>query len=133
MSMDLADFLAAKLAQSNYRDMEALTGVSRGSLEALIKRQNTGLPEIETLTRIAHAYKKPLWEVMQMAGVDLGLPTSASETAQRLDALVAQVPGLSGVVKRLKDEYDVRPDYVKGVLLGLEASLGVPPNGSAAG
>lgn len=128
--MDLADFLAAKLAQSNYRDMEILTGVSRGSLEALIKRQNTGFPEIETLTRIAHAYTKPLWEVMLMAGVNLQLPQTKTETAQRLDALSAQVPGLNGLIKKLKDEYDVRPDYVKGVLLGLEAALNGPPGGS---
>jgi len=127
--MDLADFLAAKLAQSNYRDMEILTGVSRGSLEALIKRQNTGLPEIETLTRIAHAYQKPLWEVMQLAGVNLQLPQTSTETAQRLDALGAQVPGLSGIIKKLKDEYDMRPDYVKGVLIGLEAALNGPSSG----
>jgi transcriptional regulator with XRE-family HTH domain len=125
--MDLADFLAAKLAQSNYRDMEVLTGVSRGSLEALIKRQNTGLPEIETLTRIAQAYGKPLWEVMQLAGVNLQLPQTSTETAQRLDALAAQVPALSGIIKKLKDEYDKRPDYVKGVLIGLEAALNQPP------
>ena len=127
--MDLADFLAAKLAQSNYRDMEVLTGVSRGSLESLIKRQNAGLPEIETLTRIAHAYGKPLWEVMQLAGVNLQLPQTSTETAQRLDALGAQVPGLSGIIKKLKDEYDTRPDYVKGVLIGLEAALNGPPSG----
>jgi transcriptional regulator with XRE-family HTH domain len=128
--MDLADFLAAKLAQSNYRDMEALTRVSRGSLEALIKRQTTS-PDIETLTRIAKAYGKPLWEVMQMAGVNLGLPQTATEAAQRLDTLAQQVPGLSGVVKRLKEEYDVRPDYVKGMVLALEASLGPSSNGPA--
>jgi hypothetical protein len=127
--MDLADFLAVKLAQSNYRDMETLTGVSRGSLEALIKRQNTGLPEIETLTRIANAYNKPLWEVMQLAGVNLQLPQTKTETAQRLDALSAQVPGLNGLIKKLKDEYDTRPDYVKGVLIGLEAALNQPPSG----
>lgn len=131
--MDLADFLAAKLAQSNYRDMETLTKVSRGSLESLIKRQNTGLPEIETLTRIAQAYKKPLWEVMHMAGVDLDLPKTPTETAQRLDALASQVPELGGIVKRLKEEYDRRPDYVKGILIGLEASLRAPNGGPAAG
>lgn len=130
--MDLADFLAAKLAQSNYRDMEALTKVSRGSLESLIKRQNTGLPEIETLVRIAKAYEKPLWEVMHLAGVDLELPKSATEAAQRLDALVAQVPELSSLVTRLKEEYDRRPDYVKGILIGLEASLQAPSDGPAA-
>lgn len=129
--MDLADFLAAKLAQSNYRDMEALTKVSRGSLEAIVKRQIAGLPEIETLTRIAKAYKKPLWEVMHMAGVDLELPKGRTDTAQRLDALVAQVPELGSIVKRLKEEYDRRPDYVKGILIGLEASL-QPPNGGPA-
>lgn len=127
--MDLADFLAAKLAQSNYRDMEILTGVSRGSLEALIKRQNTGFPEIETLTRIAHAYNKPLWEVIQLAGVNLQLPQTSTDTARRLDALGAQVPGLNGIIKKLKDEYDTRPDFVKGVLLALEAALNGPPSG----
>lgn len=126
--MDLADFLAAKLAQSNYRDLETLTGVSRGSLEAIIKRQNTGLPEIETLRRIAKGYKKPLWEIMGMAGVDLDLPKTATEAAQRLDALAAQVPGLNGVVQRLKDEYDRRPDFVKGIIVSLEATLGLPPD-----
>lgn len=122
--MDLAEFLAVKLAQSNYRDMEAITKVSRGSLESIIKRQYTGLPEIETLTRIAKAYTLPLWEVMRMAGVDLDLPQSADEASQRLAALAARVPGLGGVVKRLNEQYDKRPDYVKGIVIALEASLG---------
>lgn len=126
--MDLADFLAAKLAQSNYRDMEALTHVSRGSLESIIKRQNTRMPNIETLTRIAKAYHKPLWEVMRLAGVDLDLPQNATEAAQRLAALVVQVPELESVVRRLQKRYDADPDYVKGILIALEASLGVPPN-----
>lgn len=126
--MDLADFLAAKLAQSNYRDLEALTKVSRGSLENIIKRQNTRLPEIETLTRISKAYKKPLWEVMRMAGVDLDLPQTATEVAQRLAVLVEQIPELVGVVQRLQKRFDVDPDYVKGIVIGLEASLGFPPN-----
>lgn len=121
---DLADFLAAKLAQSNYRDLEDETKVSRGSLESIIKRQNTRLPEIETLTRIARAYQKPLWEVMRMAGVDLDLPQNATEVARRLEALVKQVPELEHVMQRLLKRYDVNPDYVKGVVIGLEASLG---------
>lgn len=122
--MDLADFLAAKLAQSNYRDMEALTHVSRGSLESIIKRQNTRMPNIETLTRLAQAYHKPLWEVMRLAGVDLDLPQTATEAAQRLAALVVQVPELESVVRRLQKRYDADPDYVKGILIALEASLG---------
>lgn len=130
--MDLADFLAAKLAQSSYRDIEALTNVSRGSLESIIKRQNTRAPNIETLTRIAKAYRKPLWEVMRLAGVDLDLPHNATEAAQRLAALLRQVPALERVVRYLQKRYDSDPDYVMGILIALEASLGVPPNGGSA-
>lgn len=125
--MDLADFLAEKLKQSSYRDMEGLLNVSRGSLENLIKRQNIRLPKIETLTRIAVAYNKELWEVMLMAGVNLGLPQSDTERSQRLAQLVARKPTLDALVKRLSEKMDTDPGYVDGMILALEAGLS-PPN-----
>lgn len=120
---DLADFLAEKLESSSYRDLEAKTGVSKGALENIIKRQITRLPELETLQRIAAAYEKPLWEVVQMAGADLELPQTATERSQRLEMLVSQVPRLEQLVIRLQALRDTDPDFVDGMILGLEASL----------
>lgn len=121
--MDLADFLADKLKQSNYRDLSTDTGVSRGALEHIIARKNTQLPKIETLTRIAITYGLELWEVMQMAGVNLGLPQNDTERAKRLAQLVKRKPALDRLVKRLSDKIDTDPGYVDGMILGLEASL----------
>lgn len=122
--MDLADFLASKLAASNYRDLERETGVSRGSLEAIIKREMKNLPEINTLGKIARAYGLPLWEVMRLAGVDLELPKDATELSQRLAALVTRESAVSRLVERLVRRYDKDPDHTMGILIGLEAALG---------
>lgn len=81
--MDLADFLADKLKHSSYRDLEAHTGVSRGALEAIIKRENDDYPKIGTMMRIAKAYSKPLWEIEQMAGIPLDLPGNDTKRARK--------------------------------------------------
>lgn len=125
--MDLADFLAEKLKQSGYRGLSEFTKVSRGSLENIIRRQNTELPKIETLTRIAIAYKMELWEVVQMAGVNLGLPQSPTERSQRLAQLVARRPALDNLVKRLAEKIDTDSGYVDGMILALEAGLNRHP------
>ena len=127
--MDLADFLASKLAQSNYRDLEVATGVSRGSLEAIIKRETKSLPEIKTLGKIARAYHKPLWEIMRLAGVDLELPKDVTELSKRLAGLVEREPAVERLVDKLVRRFDTDPDHVTGILIGLEAALG--PNGDA--
>ena len=121
--MDLADFLTEKLKQSGYRGLSEATKVSRGSLENIIRRQNTELPKIETLTRIAITYGMELWEVLQMAGVNLGLPQNDSERAQRLAQLVARRPALDNLVKRLAEKIDTDSGYVDGMILALEAGL----------
>lgn len=125
--MDLAEFLRAEVERTSYREVEGKTGVSRGSLENLIKRQNTDLPTIETLVRIANAYKRPLWEVVQMT-VDLELPQSPTERGQRMAAIVERQPALAGLVDRLQDLYDKNPDFVNGMMLAIEALQGNSPS-----
>lgn len=122
-AMDLADFLADKLKNSNYRDLAAVTKVSRGSLEHIIKRQNSELPKIETLTRIAITYGMELYQVMQMAGVNLGLPQNDTERAKRLAQLVARKPALERIVEQLSEKIDTEPGFVDGMILALEAGL----------
>jgi transcriptional regulator with XRE-family HTH domain len=121
--MDLAEFLAVQLRTKSYRELETDLQVSRGSLEKIVRRQNKNLPRIETLERIALYYGKELWEVMQMAGVRLGLPQSNIERAKRLDQLVTRKPALNGLIERLYNRIDTDPGYVDGMIVGLEASL----------
>lgn len=130
MTMDLAGFLQAEVDRTSYRDVEAKTGVSRGSLEKIINHRNTDLPELKTLQRIAAAYEKPLWEVVQMAGVDLDLPRSSGERSQRLEVLMMQVPRLEQLIVRLQALRDTDPEFVDGMIVALEATLNQrhPPN-----
>jgi transcriptional regulator with XRE-family HTH domain len=73
--MDLATFLEEKVQQSSYRQVEQLTGVSRGSLENIIRRRNTEPPELPTLEKLATAYDLPVWRIAEMAGHKLEVPT----------------------------------------------------------
>lgn len=127
-TMDLADFLAEKLKKHSYRELEDEIKVSRGSLENIVKRQNTDFPKIETLTRIALYYKKPLWEVMQMANVDLGLPKDDAERLKRLAQLIEQHPKLEGALERAYEKVNTDPGFVDGVIMGIEAAFGPPPS-----
>ena len=81
---DLADFLRREVERTSYRDVELKTKVSRGALENIIRKTNKDLPTIETLTRIAKAYDRKLWEVVQSV-VDLELPQSPTERAELVD------------------------------------------------
>lgn len=127
--MDLADFLADKLRHTSYRDLAKKIGVSRGALEAIVKRETDQFPKIGTLTRIARAYGKPLWEVVEMAGAELDLPQNDTNRARRLAQLVARQPKFESVAKRLLAKIDTNPDFVDGIIAGVEAALdALPPD-----
>lgn len=129
-NVDLASFLKEKLKDITYRDLEAHTGVSRGALEAIVHGESK-FPTMETLTRIAKSYGKPLWEVVQMAGADLELPGNDTNRARRLAQLVSQYPKIEHLANRLMDKAATNPGYVDGIIMGLEASLGANPDDSA--
>lgn len=121
--MDLAEFLETQLKNMSYRELEGRLKVSRGSIEKIVKRQNKRLPKIETLERIALYYGMELFEIMIMAGVQLGLPKNDNERTRRLALLVKRKPALEHLIERLHDKIDTDPGYVDGMILGLEASL----------
>lgn len=125
--MDLATFLDREVKRTSYRDVEQRTGVSRGALENIINKTNKDLPTIETLTRIAQAYDRKLWEVVQMV-VELELPQTPTERGQRMAAIVDRQPALAGLVDRLQALYDSKPDFVDGMILAIEAmERQIPP------
>jgi len=125
---DLAEFLTHELEQMSYRELEIKTGVSRGALEAIVKREGRKFPQLETLTRIARAYDKPLWEVVQMAGADLDLPMNDTNRARRLAQLVDRHPQFEALAKRLLAKIDTNPDFVDGMITGIEAALPAEPD-----
>lgn len=122
----LRDFLAREVKTLGYRGLSEKTGISRGALESLIKPrrgESVDYPKIETLIRISKAYHKPLWEVMQMAEVDLDLPQTAEDVGRRLAQLIVQVPRLAELFDRIMARWDTDPEFVKGFVVGLEARV----------
>lgn len=121
--MDLAEFLAAEVDKTSYRIVECKTGISRGSLENLIKRQNKRLPEIETLQKIAENYNLYLWQVVEMAGVSLNLPQSDDERTRRLASIAQKQRSMQLLVDRLLEVVPSHPEFVDGMLGYLEYEL----------
>lgn len=115
---ELSKFLKKELDASSYRELAHKTNVSRGALENIINGTNTKLPELETLEKIATAYSLTLWQVIERAGVDLGLPKSVDETVSRLTDLARRIPEIEPIVVYLLKLY---PEDLRGVVAYLEA------------
>lgn len=126
---DLAEFLQSEVNRTSLRKVAGKTGVAKTTIENIVKGNLQGLPEIETLQAIATAYGMDLWLVAHMAGIDLGLPQTPTEAAQRLEVLVNQVPALHPLVERLQAMYLRDPEFVKGMLISLEAAIAHRENG----
>lgn len=120
---DLADVVRAKMRDENlhnYREAAEYFGISHGSVGNILNRKPL---ELDTLTTVAKRLGRPLWEVMQLSGIDLGLPKTATERAQRLAALLEREPELYRTIERLQALNEEDPDYVAGMIMGLEASI----------
>lgn len=133
MSMSsLADFLRAEQERTSYRRLEEKTGVSRGALENLIKKDNKDLPELESLIKISTAYDIELYRVIEMAGVDLQLPKDVQSQSMRLAATLEHMPVLRSIVERIVtlSEAGIRPvlDMLRSYLK-IEDESGLTPEG----
>jgi transcriptional regulator with XRE-family HTH domain len=120
---DLSDVVRATMRDEDlqsYREAAEYFGISHGSIGNILNRKPLG---IDTLSTVAEKLGRPLWEVMQLAGIDLGLPKTTTERAQRLAALLDRAPGLYRTIERLQALNEDDPDYVAGMIVGLEASI----------
>lgn len=115
---ELSRKLAEELKNSSYRILEDKTGVSRGSLENIINKTNVDFPKLETLDKLATYFKMPLWRVIEMAGIDLGLNRSVSDTIDQLNSLARRMPEIEPIVVYLLKLY---PEDLRGVVAYLEA------------
>lgn len=110
--------LNEELRTKSYRELEAATGVSRGALENMARAQNTDYPKLETLEKLATYWSLPLWRVIEMAGVKLGLQRSIDETMQQLISVSKRLPEIEPIVHYLLKLY---PEDLRGVVAYLEA------------
>jgi transcriptional regulator with XRE-family HTH domain len=85
--MNLFDFLAQELKKTSSRELAAKIGVSHTTIRSMAQGELKALPEVETLIKIAKAFDLPLWRVIEMAGVDLGLPEEDSTDVRRIASL----------------------------------------------
>ena len=115
---ELSRKLTEELKTQSYRDLEAKTGVSRGSLEGIARGQISEFPKLETLDKLATYWKLPLWRVIEMAGIDLGLTRSVSDTIEQLNSLAHRMPEIAPIVMYLLKLY---PEDLRGVVAYLEA------------
>lgn len=115
---ELSRKLLEELKTQSYRDLEAKTGVSRGSLEGIARDQLKEFPKLETLDKLAAYWKLPMWRVIEMAGIDLGLPLSIDETVQQLMSLAQRLPEIEPIVQYLLKLY---PEDLRGVVAYLKA------------
>lgn len=85
----LADFLKTYMQEHGLtlRDMEVRTKVSKTVLHNIINGREHE-PRLSTLEGIARVVELPLWRVIEMTGVDIGLPKTPSQDAERLVSLV---------------------------------------------
>lgn len=115
---ELSRKLTEELETQSYRDLEGKTGLSRGTLEHLAKGRNEDYPKLETLDKLATHWKLPLWRVIEMAGIDLGLPRSVDELSQQLTSLAKRLPEIEPIVQYLLKLY---PEDLRGVVAYLES------------
>lgn len=115
---ELSRKLNEELRAISYRDLEARTGVSRGSLEGIAREQITEFPKLETLDKLATYWKLPLWRVIEMSGIDLGMSRSVSDTIEQLNSLAQRMPEIEPIVVYLLRLY---PEDLRGVVAYLEA------------
>jgi transcriptional regulator with XRE-family HTH domain len=114
---ELSRKLNEELKTYSYRDLEIRTGVSRGSLEGIAREQITEFPKLETLDKLATYFKLPLWRVIEMAGIDLGMNRSISDTIEQLNSLARRMPEIEPIVMYLLKLY---PEDLRGVVAYLE-------------
>lgn len=115
---ELSRKINEELKTKTYRALADETKVSHGTLEYLAKEKNEDFPKLETLEKLATYWGLPLWRVIQMAGIELGLLRSVDELGQQLMSLAKRLPEIEPIVQFLLKLY---PEDLRGVVAYLES------------
>lgn len=116
---DLARLIDGEMRDRKWslRDAEEEVKVSRSALANILNGKNQP-PTLDTLDKLATYFRLPLWRLIEMAGIDLGLTRSIDDTVQQLTSLVRRMPEIEPIVQYLLKLY---PEDLRGVVAYLEA------------
>lgn len=104
--------LAAWVREATERDtirvLSEKTGIGTGTLSRIANNQLKEKPELETLMRLALGLKRPLADIVEAAGIDLGLPDDGDAILARLRAQADHDPQMGEILALLlqADEAD---------------------------
>lgn len=118
---DLARFLDGQRQKKGYRTLEEETGVPRSTLAKIVQGQLKGLPELETLIKLATTFELPLWRIIEMAGADVGMAQTPSAQSRRLAGLAQTYPEFMAPI--IDSLLRLDPSDLRGVLAYLDAVL----------
>lgn len=116
----LADMLNHQMKTRGWskRKLEEETGVTRASIDHILDNESA-VPRIETLERLGKAFDLPLWRMFELCNVDLQLPKTATERAERLAAVMDAMPQFQPIIDQLMG---IDPESLDGILGYLEYS-----------
>lgn len=125
--MNLAQFLTRELEGHSLRDLEAKIGISHAAIQRIAHGRLRGYPDLDTLKKIAEAYGQPLWRVLEMAGLDLGLTARDHQLVTCVASLVEHKPRFRQLFERM---IDAKTEEIEAVLVYLEVcALKLLPTG----
>lgn len=84
--IDLSDFLKTEYdkPKMSYRKLAEYIGISKTTVEKIIKRRLKKMPELETLEKIGTAYELTTPAVVEMAGAMMGDTDKYTQIAREL-------------------------------------------------
>lgn len=104
--MNLAQLLRRELQTTSLRDLHINTGLSQSLLRSLARGRTQEPPELQTLQKLATAFRLPLWCVLEMAGIELDQPCNQSAFAFYVAEQIEEQPLLGQLCERLLNADD---------------------------
>ncbi len=98
----LAVYLREEMARQNktQQDIEQATGIPDSTLSRILNGE-VNEPRASQIAKIGKALGIEFWVLMKKAGIGNGPPSSPTEEAQQIAALVAGDPGLADVLRQV--------------------------------
>ncbi len=98
----LAVYLREEMSRQNktQQDLEEATGIPDSTLSRILNGE-VGEPKASQIAKIGKALGIEFWVLMRKAGIGNGPPSSPSEEAQQIAAIVAGDPGMAEVLRQV--------------------------------
>lgn len=103
------------------RAVAHLTNVGEGTISRIMNDKLKGRPKLATLVRLSTGLGRPLADLVEMSGDDLGLPDEDDELVNRLRAEASSDPLLAEILNLLRSAPD---QDRRAVLTYLRGALG---------